>query len=242
MIRHRRPQGHPSNRLCSLISAFFRSRRNVTLVLSTTAAIVRYCAMGYAGTELAQAQMIGQRRSAPSFSVCLWMWRSLQKVGFQAPKHRQSLCSRVPSSVNLTKVPPFIRHADKLRSENFYGSIMMSKLTFFLFLLSFPLTIFLYIWKQMKRPVMHWRWVLSPIWITSLILYGEYSFKRQFLVGAVPIFLILTIIFSALKLIKKVKWKWGWTLCPIWFWIVLNFGAVLHIISVNYLEPRGLPF
>ena len=118
----------------------------------------------------------------------------------------------------------------------------MSKLTFLLFFLSFPFSILLYAFKQMRRPVMYWRWVFSPIWIAVLILYGEYSFKNQFLIGAVPIFLILTIIFSTLKLFKKVGWKWGWTLCPIWFWIILNLGAVLHFISINYLEPRGLPF
>ncbi len=84
--------------------------------------------------------------------------------------------------------------------------------------------------------------VFSPIWIAVLILYGEYSFENQFLIGAVPIFLIVTIIFCTLKLFKKVGWKWGWTLCPIWFWLILNFGAVLHFISINYLEPRGLPF
>ena len=42
---------------------------------------------------------------------------------------------------------------------------------------------------------MYWRWVFSPIWIAILILYGEYSFKNHFLIGAVPVFLILTIIF-----------------------------------------------
>ena len=119
---------------------------------------------------------------------------------------------------------------------------MMSKLTFLLLLLSFPLSVLLYLWKQMRRPAMYWRWVLSPIWIATLILYGEYSFKGQFLVGAIPIALILTIIFSTLKLFKKVGWQWGWTLCPIWFCIILNLGAILHLISVNYLEPKGLPF
>ena len=90
--------------------------------------------------------------------------------------------------------------------------MVMSKLTFCLFLLSFPLSILLYVWKQMRRPVMYWRWVLSPIWINSLMLYGEMSFEKQFLVGSVPICVILTIIFVALKLLKKVRWKWGWTL------------------------------
>ena len=89
---------------------------------------------------------------------------------------------------------------------------------------------------------MYWRWVFSPIWISTLILYGETAFKNHFLVGSVPVCLVLTIIFVALKVLKKVRWKWGWILCPIWFWIILNLGAVLHIISVNYLEPRGFPF
>lgn len=89
---------------------------------------------------------------------------------------------------------------------------------------------------------MYWRWVLSPIWIAILILYGEYSLKNQFLISTVPVFLTLTIIFVILKLIRKVEWKWRWTLCPIWFWAILYFGAVLHLISINYLEPRGLPF
>jgi len=68
------------------------------------------------------------------------------------------------------------------------------------------------------------------------------SFEKQILVGSVPICVILTIIFVVLKFLKKVRWKWGWTLCPIWFWILLNLGAALHFISVNYLEPRGFPF
>ena len=120
--------------------------------------------------------------------------------------------------------------------------MVMSKLTFCLFLLSFPLSILLYVWKMMRKPAMYWRWVLSPIWICLLILYGEMSFEKQILVGSVPICVILTIIFVVLKFLKKVRWKWSWTLCPIWFWILLNLGAVLHFISVNYLEPRGLPF
>ena len=119
---------------------------------------------------------------------------------------------------------------------------VMSKLTFLLFFISFPMTILLYIWKQMRRPVMYWRWVLSPIWISILILFGEMSFQIKTLDGSVPICIILTIIFVVLKLLKKVRWKWGWTLCPIWFWFILNLGAVLHIFSINYLEPRGLPF
>ena len=119
---------------------------------------------------------------------------------------------------------------------------VMSKLTFCLFSLSFPLTIILYVWKQIRRPGMYWRWVLSPIWICVLLLFGEYTFRNQTLAGSVPICIILTIIFVVLKLLKKVRWKWGWTLCPIWFYLLLNLGAVLHILSVNYLEPRGLPF
>jgi hypothetical protein len=118
----------------------------------------------------------------------------------------------------------------------------MSKLTFLLFFFSLPLSVLLYVWKQMRRPVMYWRWVLSPVWIAAIILYGEFSYKGQFLVGAIPIALILTIIFSTLKLFKKVGWTWGWTLCPIWFWIILQLGAVLHIVSINYLEPKGLLF
>ncbi|MDL2124276.1 MAG: hypothetical protein LWX51_14650 [Deltaproteobacteria bacterium] len=119
---------------------------------------------------------------------------------------------------------------------------VMSKLTFCLFSISFPMTILLYVWKQMRRPVMYWRWVLSPIWISMLILFGEMSFQIKTLAASVPICVILTIIFIILKLLKKVRWKWGWTLCPIWFWLLLNLGAVLHLFSINYLEPRGLPF
>jgi len=118
----------------------------------------------------------------------------------------------------------------------------MSKLTFLLFLLSFPVSLLFFIWKQTKRPVMNWRWVLSPIWISLLLLYGEYSFKRQHLAGAILIMLILTFIFATLKVLKKVRWRWAWTLCPVWLWVILSFGALLHLISVSFLEPRGFPF
>jgi hypothetical protein len=99
-----------------------------------------------------------------------------------------------------------------------------------------------------KRPVMYWRWVYSPIWISLLILYGEYCFEIQIQTGSkiltssILVCGILTIIFVVLKVRKKVSWKWGWTLCPIWFWILLNLGVFIHLFSVNYLEPRGLPF
>jgi len=89
---------------------------------------------------------------------------------------------------------------------------------------------------------MYWRWVLSPLWISLLILFGEYSFQKQTLAGALYTCLMLTIVFIILKLLKKVRWKWGWTLCPIWFSLLLNLGVVLHLFSVNYLEPKGLPF
>jgi len=61
----------------------------------------------------------------------------------------------------------FIHHAYELqlRSEK-----LISKLTILLFLLSFPLSILLYVWKMMERPVMYWRWVYSPIWISFLKL------------------------------------------------------------------------
>jgi hypothetical protein len=60
--------------------------------------------------------------------------------------------------------------------------------------------------------------------------------------GALTTCFILTSGFIILKLQKKIKWTWGWVLCPIWFLIILNLGAGLHVISVNLLEPRGLPF
>ncbi|MDX9785367.1 MAG: hypothetical protein RBT11_01205 [Desulfobacterales bacterium] len=129
---------------------------------------------------------------------------------------------------------------DKNNANN--ESVVMSKLTFLIFPSSFILTIILWFWKQSKRPLMHMRWVFSPIWICLLILYGEFCFKNQLLPKAGPACVFLTIIFVALKLLKKVEWKWGWTLCPIWFWAILNIGAILNIISVGYIEPKGLPF
>ena len=89
---------------------------------------------------------------------------------------------------------------------------------------------------------MYWRWLLSPIWISLLMLFGEMSLQNKTLAGSIPVCLMLTIVFIILKLLKKVRWNWGWTLCPIWFWLLLNLGGIFHLFSVNYLEPKGIPF
>ena len=118
----------------------------------------------------------------------------------------------------------------------------MSKLNFLLFFLSIPLSVLLYIWKQTKRPVFYMRWVLSPIWMSMLLLYGEHALIYNNLAATLPLCIIITIVLIALRSFRKANWKWRWTLCPIWFWMILNLGAFLHLISINYLEPRGLPF
>jgi len=66
----------------------------------------------------------------------------------------------------------------------------------------------------MRRPVMYWRWVLSLMWICVLLLFGEYTFRNQTLVGSVPICVILTIIFVVLKLLKKTQMEMGLVTLP----------------------------